>query len=75
MKPNKENKYKRGDLSPCCKYRFWQYQAAINKKTNQRGERWILEPLYESYKADRDLKQELSKARSEWNKNKSNDQL
>lgn len=56
---------KRGDLSPCGKLRFWQYQTYVSKKTGRRCERWIPVEQYERTKqAARDT-HELYAARRE----------
>lgn len=59
-------KHRRGDLSPCGTMRFWQYQSYISKKTGQRAERWIPADQFEQYRADYNLKCEVSAARSDY---------
>jgi len=57
---------RRGDYSPCGKFRFWAYQKRTNKTTGRRGERWIPTERYEEERRrTNDLKQ-LNAAAREW---------
>lgn len=64
-----EVKYKRGDLSPCGQYRFWQYQAHV-RKDGRRSERWIPVHAFDAYRDQVTARNELGDARSEFYKQK-----
>ena len=62
-----EIRYKRGDLSPCGRFRFWQYQSAT-KKDGKRGEHWVSKHSFERKRLHTNQLQALAAAKRDWNK-------
>jgi hypothetical protein len=59
-------RHKRGDLSPCGKLRFWQYQAHI-KADGTQAQHWIPKHSFEAKKIHVNQTQTLARAKRDWN--------
>lgn len=66
---SKHVKHRRGDLSPCGEYRFWQYQSHV-RKDGSKGERWIPAHTYDWYRKQDMQRSELCSANTEFHRQK-----